>query len=302
MNLTFPMFSFDGPIFSLDDEEIFHRLISRFLPAEWQLRCFTDQEDFKVEILRQLKLQEDVCSRLSDILHDWRTQETSLISSLVKFWHAQIERPASLVLIDFRMPYSTGVELLSSAPLKDWGGIKLLLTAHADDRVAVDAFNRGLISQFISKGALAGNRLQVIDQMGSLRRIGNNLFERTWASQIDHDQQEVVLSIRHRISALIEEDGWQDFAVIGQPFGVLARRRDGSVRWLQLETQSSLPALVDVLENIGISQQDCCEVRSGQALVALEIPGAHGKKMPTIDMGSEKQKIWGALFDVDPIS
>lgn len=302
MQSRFPMFSCDGPTLSLDDEDIFHRLLSRFLPPEWGVHCFTDQNAFAVEIRRQLRLQENICSSLAAIINSWRTQEADLIAGLMTHWQAHRERPACLAMIDFRMPYSTGVDLLSSAPLRDWNGGKLLLTAHADDRVAVDAFNRGLISQFINKGALGESRDQVIALLASMRRMGNSQIESTWASQIGHEQQELISSIRAHIESVIEKEDWQDFAVIGRPFGVLGRKRDGSFRWMQLETQDSLISLVDMLENTGASGEDCLDVKNGKAIVCLEVDGASGKKSAAIEMGSEKKKVWGALFDVDPVS
>ena len=55
----------------------------------------------------------------------------------------------SAVVVDYSMPSMTGLELCEK--LADIPIPRIMLTGHADFQLAVDAFNRGLISQFVVK-------------------------------------------------------------------------------------------------------------------------------------------------------
>jgi DNA-binding NtrC family response regulator len=60
-------------------------------------------------------------------------------------------QPLLLVLSDFRMPGLTGVDVLASARrLQPWAG-RLLMTGHADTRVALDAINDAKVEAFVRK-------------------------------------------------------------------------------------------------------------------------------------------------------
>jgi CheY-like chemotaxis protein len=55
----------------------------------------------------------------------------------------------STVITDYSMPEMTGVELCAN--IKDKNIQKVLLTAIADEKIAIDAFNAGYISRFVKK-------------------------------------------------------------------------------------------------------------------------------------------------------
>lgn len=55
----------------------------------------------------------------------------------------------STLIVDYNMPGMNGLEFLGN--FRDEGFQKILLTGKADEHVAVEAFNQGLINQFIQK-------------------------------------------------------------------------------------------------------------------------------------------------------
>jgi CheY-like chemotaxis protein len=63
--------------------------------------------------------------------------------------HARFRVPAVLV-VDYSMPQMNGVDFC--AALKEIPCKKILLTGHAEDKVAIEAFNRKLIDCFLKKG------------------------------------------------------------------------------------------------------------------------------------------------------
>lgn len=301
MKAPFPTFSITGPILSLDDEAIFHRLLARVLPSDWDVKFFTDQSVFSSEIARQVALQDEMCRDLGRLIKSSRDDGTSLVYEVARYWSKRSEMPATVAMIDFRMPYATGVELLSRAPLSDWTGGKLLMTAHADDSVAVDAFNRSLISQFVSKGLLGDSPETVIDLIDLMRRYGNHRIEMTWASQVEHEQLDALNACRSGIESLIRENGWTEYAVIGSPFGIVGRDKQGKVKWLQLETDNTLFALCEVLESMAVSKEKVQGVRERSILFApeIELPNFADSESAGIEFSSDRTRLLGGLFNIE---
>lgn len=66
----------------------------------------------------------------------------------------------SIVIADYTMPGMNGVEL--ARDLKDKNYKKIMLTGEADHNIAVQAFNEGIIDQFIMKGA--PNMINVLEK------------------------------------------------------------------------------------------------------------------------------------------
>src|SRR3954465_15133705 len=61
------------------------------------------------------------------------------------------EKDFALVVTDFMMPHINGIELLAELRQKQPSSVRLLLTAAADFKVAVEAVNRGEVFRLISK-------------------------------------------------------------------------------------------------------------------------------------------------------
>jgi CheY-like chemotaxis protein len=300
MNLTFPTFSLSGPLISLDDDETSQTLLKHFLPKQWEVKCFSDQGEFAAEMEDQLRLQAATHHDLASLLTNWREQGTDLIAAVMRFWRHKRERPANLLLIDFQMPVANGVDLLSHEPLRSWEGGKLLLTAYAEDSVAVDVFNRHLIGQFIHKVELKQHRTLTVQLIAAIKREGNALFERKWASQVSVEQLDVLQAAKAALLQIIQREEWEDYAVIGQPFGILGRVRE-SYRWLQLETEDSLISLEELLENTGASEQDRAAVRDRKSIMAVELGSVLPvtNSQPAIPLTTNGMQVWAAMFDVD---
>src|SRR3954465_7864854 len=61
------------------------------------------------------------------------------------------EKDFAVVITDFMMPHVNGIELLAELRKKQSQAVRLLLTAAADFKVAVDAVNRGEVFRLVAK-------------------------------------------------------------------------------------------------------------------------------------------------------
>lgn len=302
MNVNFPLFSQPGVLLSLDDEAIFHRLLSKVL-HRWEIRCFTEISDFAQAMEQQVSLQELACEHLTQLLADWREEDVPLREGLIRFWEEDVFKGlASLIMVDYRMPHASGIDVLSTPVLHAWRGGKLLLTAHADDRIAVEAFNGSLIDQFVSKQVMAEDPRVIENIVSTVASAGNGALQRVWAAQITHLQQQCLDQCQTALMKQVEMSGWSRHAVLGQPFGILGKTQDGVVQWLQLETEDTFSALLEMLETSGVGIQDRLLIREGKALPLLEL-GHEGVGRTidiqrTIDLGCGEAKLLGAIFDV----
>jgi len=59
--------------------------------------------------------------------------------------------PYAVILADMNMPHMDGVQFLMKAKVKAPDSVRIMLTKHADQHIAVDAVNLGSVFQFLSK-------------------------------------------------------------------------------------------------------------------------------------------------------
>lgn len=302
MNVNFPLFSQNGILLSLDDEEIFHRLLEKVL-RRWSIKHFTEIPAFTEAMMQQVSLQDKACDRLNKMLVEWREEGTSLKESLLQFWsEPDFQGLASLVMVDYRMPHSSGIEVLSNPVLQSWRGGKLLLTAHADDRIAVGAFNGSLIDKFITKQVMASDPHALDVIITEVVGAGNEALQRVWASQVTHQQQLSLEHCRNRVIQLIRQKGWVRHAVLGQPFGILGMNAEGRVQWLQLETRESFQELTELIEESNISAKDRKSILDRKCLPLLELhveDKPNGVEVrPAFELSDEGTNLLGAFFDI----
>ena len=66
-------------------------------------------------------------------------------------WDALMERPADIVLSDFKMPRMSGLEFLRRVREEFPDTIRIMLTGHADVETVIDAVNTSEIYRFMTK-------------------------------------------------------------------------------------------------------------------------------------------------------
>ena len=128
--------------------------------------------------------------------------------------------PIELILTDQRMPGMTGVELLSKVAETRPDVARMIVTAHSDVRVVIDAINSGRVDQYISK-PWEPDELQVILDRGlesfALRRRNRELV-----AQLETAHPERVAAAEAPLDeavVLYVDDEPQNLEVFARAFG-----------------------------------------------------------------------------------
>ncbi|MCZ6641913.1 MAG: hypothetical protein O7F71_10085 [Gammaproteobacteria bacterium] len=133
----------------VDDNESFLRSLDLDLPAGWAYRTFVDP----LEALSYLNEKPpraplaERCFSVDDANHSLIHVDFNLIEQEINF--RERFRQISVVVVDYSMPSINGLDFCDQ--VTDPYIRKVMLTGVADEKVAVEAFNAGLIHRFIPK-------------------------------------------------------------------------------------------------------------------------------------------------------
>lgn len=303
--MTFHLFRRPGSIVFLDDDPDYLEMLAMVMPRHWNIRLFVRPALCIQHVLREPRQWEQDRWNQQLLVDLWR-QGKPLIPQILTYWARATERWAltHVCVVDFSMPGMDGLQVLSE--LVDWPGARVMLTGQADERVAVGAFNRGLIDQFIAKQT-PDVSLQVADTLERLADRPHARHDAIWRATLRPEQHALLREpgVQQALQALLSRQ-WVEHVVIGEPFGVLTLDATGRVGWLQLETREGLSTMAELAQLEGMGGACLEDIRSGRRLAALELRqalGLHGPcdAMPAVALG-DRGSLLGALFDVPAAS
>lgn len=300
--MSLPLFRRPGGIVFVDDDVDYLEMLALVLPRDWHVRLFTHPIQCVQSILHERRLWESDTWQQQQLVDRWH-QGRPLVPQVLAYWAQASERFAMshVCVVDFFMPGIDGLQVLSE--LVDWPGAKVLLTGQADERIAVGAFNRGLIHHYIPKQA-TDIRTELTETLGLLAQRPHLVHDPVWRTTLRPWQQ-----------ALLQEPGiqqalcdiarvqWVEHVVIGDPFGILGLDAEGQVSWLQLETPAGLKGMAELAEVEGVDATSRAHIRAGRRLVSLELRqslGLHGpcESVAATRLGHEG-KLLAALFPLE---
>lgn len=300
--MTFPLFHRPGTVVFLDDDPDYLEMLGMVLPRHWHVKLFLRPADCIHYLQQEPPFWEADAWNQQQIVELWRTGK-ALIPQVLAYWSKYSERfaLARVCVVDFSMPGMDGLQAL--AALGDWPGSRVLLTGQADEQVAVRAFNRGLIDQFIPKQTPDISR-RLVESVEHLMNTPHARHAQTWRVTLNPDQNALlrVPSVARDLAAFASKR-WAEHVVLGDPFGVLGFDAAGNASWLQLEPPAGLPALAELAELAGVGGQQLKDVRAGRLLTNLELRQAVGdtspvQMLPALRLGDEGQLL-GAAFPVE---
>ena len=156
----------------------------------------------------------------------------------------------AVVVVDYAMPQMSGLDFcraLQGLPCK-----KILLTGEADEMVAVDAFNRGLIDRYLKKSdpnALVRLEAEITslerqyfaERSGTLKDL---LIRHSFSFMSDADFAKLVRQ-------LLDRYGFVEHFVFPDPAGILFMDGDGKPTLMVVETKAGLIAHLETAQDYG---------------------------------------------------
>jgi CheY-like chemotaxis protein len=153
MNREFKGFYFKSKIILIDDNDSFLDNLSYKLSDHYLVDTYNDPNKALADILSNYN--DNIISSTPNLLIEIENEEDELYYS-VDFPRIKNLADApdknetvSVVIVDYSMPSMNGIEFckkIAHLPI-----LKIMLTGHADFRIAVDAFNNGIIDRFLVK-------------------------------------------------------------------------------------------------------------------------------------------------------
>lgn len=270
MNPTFPLFHRSGSTVFVDDDPDYLEMLGMVMPSHWQVELYSRPGLFLERMADEpARWEADAAVQLHMI--DRARQGHFMAPQVLRYW---AENPARYQLIktcviDYAMPGINGLQVLNA--LLDWPGSRVLLTGQADEQVAIDAFNRGLIDQYIPKHA-DDISTQLIGKLRTLHQAAHARLNGQWRGTLS-SRQYAWLQMPSVMETLRghSDRHWIEHVVLSDPFGLLAMDADGRCHWLQLEPADRLGELAEVAATAGLGLTVCEHIVSGRQLPAIEL-------------------------------
>lgn len=270
MNIS--MLEYPGTVAFLDDERHFLDGLSVAVPDDFVCQYFQKPQRCIDYLLAQVPRWQTQKLAMAKLVANSEAPGSLLegLTSHLYASHARFEL-ATVLVVDYQMPAMNGLAVLEQ--LKLWPGKRVLLTGQADEQLAVDAFNRGLIDHFIPKHA--PNSLErLVTVVSVLRSEGAGRSGEALQLKLSSAQQQLLTNpdFAAAVNAQAKSSGWVEHAIVPEPFGVLGITATGQMQWLQLETTASLKELAEMLVEAGHPAALSEQVRAGTHLLAVELP------------------------------
>ena len=275
--MSFALFRRPGGVVFLDDDRDYLEMLAEVMPTDWHARFFLRPIACIEALLQDPAQREADAWQQQHIVNRWR-EGTSLIPQILQYWRADGTARFALTkvcVVDYAMPAMSGLRVLSE--LTDWSGSRILLTGRADEQLAISAFNRGLIEQFIPKQS-PGLRLHLTTAIQDLRYLPDERHQQVWRATLSREQHELLCDplLSQALESLALRQGWIEHVVIGAPFGMLALDQKGDVSWLQLEPGDKLQELAEMAASQAWDETTVQDIRAGRKLVDVELQLALG--------------------------
>ena len=299
MALSLPLYYRSGCILFLDDDHDYLEMLGMVVPTHLHVELYSRPPSLIERMHSEPARWESDTGQHLQMIERWR-QGQPLIPQVLRYWanHTARYRLAQICVVDYAMPGTDGLKVLTT--LLDWPGARVLLTGQADEKVAIHAFNSGLIDQFIAKQApdIAG---RLVGTLNKLAHAPHPRLNTLWRAVLQPAQLSLLKlpSVARDLQAYTLKN-WIEYVVIGQPFGLLGLTSAGRCEWLQLEPSGGLEDLADLASSAGVPMTLMRDIARGTILPAVELHqhlNLHGavRTAPGFSVGDDGL-LHGAIF------
>ena len=275
--MSFALYRRPGGVIFLDDDPDYLETLAEVMPQDWYVRLFLRPVSCIETVLQEPAEWEADAWQHQEMINRWR-EGAALIPQVLQYWRDNGTARFALTkvcVVDYSMPAMSGLRVLSE--LTAWSGSRILLTGRADEQLAVSAFNRGLIDQFIPKQS-PDIRQHLADAIEAMLRKPDPRSQQTWRATLSREQHAMLCdpAISEQLEALALKHGWIEHVVIGVPLGVLALDGKGQAAWLQLEPAHKLAELAEMAGAEGWDAATVQDVAAGKKVIDMELQQALG--------------------------
>jgi len=268
--LSLPPYFHPTTVCLVDDNESFLRSLSLEIPEKLAFRGFTDPQEALDLVNRKLSLPPlvDRCfsmehrSDQDPVIH----LDLSIIEQEIN--HRERFERISVVLVDYAMPSVDGLQFC--AGVRDPYIRKAMLTGVADEKLAVEAFNAGLIHRFIPKHTATAidKLLSFIEELQQMY-FGQYTARLQNALAIDPPGFLVDPAIASRVKQVIAEHQLVEYYLVNDPPGFLMLRADGTVVRLVLLDDRERQQQLDLARRHHAPESIVAGLASGTLLALL---------------------------------
>lgn len=152
--------------------------------------------------------------------------------------------PAVLV-VDYSMPQMNGLEFCER--VRDLPCKKILLTGEANEKIAVGAFNSGLIDRYIQKSdsrALDILEIEIAELKNQYFEVRSAPLRELVSLHNFHFMDDPILA--QQVQRIKEEHGYSEYYLFPNPAGILFMSKFGQTQLMVIETEQSMAIQIEM--------------------------------------------------------
>jgi CheY-like chemotaxis protein len=177
------------------------------------------------------------------------SDQCNVAVDLERIWHISQHShrfaTPSVLVVDYSMPQMNGIEFCQA--IKHLPCKKILFTGTADEKIAVNAFNRGLIDRYIKKSdvnALDMLEREIVDlQAEFFAQQSETLRDLLVLHNYNFLRDAALTAVVHELSRL---HGFVEHYVFPNPAGILFFDQQGKATLMIIETEKSMRAHYEI--------------------------------------------------------
>lgn len=252
----------------LDDNEPFLASLDLELPGSWACRTFTDPL-VALEFLERPAPMEPLMDRCFTLRREpdgTATIHLDLNLLEQEISHVQRFHRHSVVVVDYAMPFMDGIEFC--AALKDPYVRKAMLTGVADEKLAVEAFNAGLIHRFIPKHTMEPIEL-VRSFVTELVHDYFNQYIARLTSTLTIDPPGLLTdpAIARFVESLMAEHNIVEYYLVDEPPGFLMLKSSGEIWRVGVLAEPDIGPAVDRARRAGAPESVLERLETGAEML-----------------------------------